>query len=403
MQASPSHTIAELKSQLQRLTGVHAKTQRLVFAGATLRDEDLISAALVDGCKIFVFEAKVFPAVLGPFQASAVPWAAKDFELPPLDHADFESQGSMWLMERRALVRHGISSRGAEFPLAGQFSPPHPITLTAEEKAAISIPAAAQSFVWSYPVAASTSAFEGGSDAARSFLSVGGYVYLDASRRIIHATTLLPSDTDAGGLQFKRPAAWRAEWTGCLMRQGRFQRITIKGLNDLGAHHFCWLRPGEVLRAADGTPFPEQPSTPHGGFAYLFHTDVYAGSADELGLDRYFACASGEDYVADEEAGGGDTERRSAQAAFQLVSELSVLQEEAAAQPAAPSEALQGRIQHLERQLDSVTKCVCCLTAEKNTILGCGHVCMCQGCAARVTRCPICRAQVRERRRAFQG
>ena len=95
-----------------------------------------------------------------------------------------------------------------------------------EEKAAISVPESAESFVFSYPVAASTSAFEGGSDAARSFLSVGGYVYLDAQRRITHVTTLLPSRAEGGGLQFKAAAAWRAEWTTALMRQGRFQRYT---------------------------------------------------------------------------------------------------------------------------------------------------------------------------------
>ena len=32
------------------------------------------------------------------------------------------------------------------------------------------------------------------------------------------------------------------------MRQGRFQRITIKTLNDVGAFHYCWIRPGELIR-----------------------------------------------------------------------------------------------------------------------------------------------------------
>ena len=50
------------------------------------------------------------------------------------------------------------------------------------------------------------------------------------------------------------------------MRQGRFQRITIKSLNDLGAQHFCWLRPGEAIAGC-----ATQPRVPHGGFAYLFH------------------------------------------------------------------------------------------------------------------------------------
>merc|ERR1719240_1732947 len=181
----------------------------------------------------------------------------------------------MWLMQKRTLARHGVRSSNVEFPLCGQFSPPHPITLTIEEKAAIGIPRAAASFVWSYPVVA-WSALEGGLDAVRSFLSVGGYVYLDSQQRIIHLTTLSPSECDTGGLQFRAPRPWRPEWTASLMRHGRFQRITIRDYNDMGAHHFCWVRPGEVLRGEDGQPFAEQPHVPHGGFAYLFHDAVFA-------------------------------------------------------------------------------------------------------------------------------
>lgn len=300
--------------------------------------------------------------------------------------------------------------RGSEFPLCGQFSPPHPITLTDSEKAAIHIPAAAKEFVFSYPVVA-WDAMVGGSDEARSFLSVGGYAYLDSARKIIHTTTLMPTTRDAGGLQFKRHQAWRAEWTAGLMKQGRFQKITIAPLNKVGAWHFCWLRPGEVILEQDGTPCAEQPSVAHGGFAYLFHREVFGATQEELQLDRYFPIASGDDYVLSEEEVGGEAE--SDAAAFETVSSLAQLQdlvEEVAAAEAASSspasgadgEELRARIDQLERQLDSVTKCVACLVEDKDTILmPCAHLCMCSGCAGRVQRCPICRQAVRERSRSF--
>jgi len=342
-----------------------------------------------------------------------VPFKEKDFELPPLG-PDFEAQGSMWLMQQRPLARQGVKSRGAEFPLVGQFSPPHPVTLTAEEKEAIGIPVAAARFVWSYPVDA-WNAVEGGTDATRSFLSVGGFVYLSENNKVLHATTPMPSELDAGGLQFLPPKPFEAGWTAALHRQGRFQRITIKPLNDIGAHHFCWLRPGEIVKDASGTPCESQPQVPHGGFAYLFHNDVFSSDPEEIVLDRYFACASGDDYVAMTEEERAEEEEAMAAAGgthtFSLVSDLQALQDlrdRAASATAAEASSderadMQAAMHRLELALDQATKCACCLEADKDTILNCGHYCMCAGCAARVTRCPMCRVNITDRRRAFQG
>ena len=55
-----------------------------------------------------------------------------------------------------------------------------------------------------------------------SFLSVGGFMYLDTANRPTHATTLIPTDKAEGGLQFSPPRRWEAEWTTALMRQGRY-------------------------------------------------------------------------------------------------------------------------------------------------------------------------------------
>ena len=246
LQVEPSDTIGAIKSRIEVRTGMHVATQRIMFSGTTYKDDDLVGATpLCDGATVFVLLTRAFPATLGPFATSVAPFTARDFELPPLD-ADFGKQGAMWTMSQRSLSRHQVrAAAGTEFPIAGQFSPPHPITLTDTEKAAIGIVAAAKSFVWSYPVcawsavtmpaASAAGARPGGgaapsaldasraasADAARSFLSVGGFVYLDDARQIVAATTLTPSTLDAGGLQFGGYKPWRAEWTRALMKQAR--------------------------------------------------------------------------------------------------------------------------------------------------------------------------------------
>lgn len=404
----PAERIADLKKAFERLTGIHRTTQRLVFAGSSLADEATVGSALVDGATLFTLQLKRFPATLGPFKVESTPFHTKDFELPPLDD-DFVDQGSMWLMSQRSTTRHGVKGgRGIEFPLCGQFSPPHQVTLTDAEKAALSIPTAASSFVFSYPVV-DVARLDGGADVARSFLSIGGYVYLDSSRRVIHTNTLLPTEKESGGLQFASAQAWRSEWTTALMRQGRFQRITIADLNELGAHHFCWLRPGEEIKGEDGQLCQQQPDVPHGGFAYLFHRDVFNATPEDSALDRYFAIVSGEEYVAPEGEGVDAAEEgESGRAMFTLVSNLQLLQDFVEEQDAAPThdggQQLQARIVTLERQLDSVTRCVACLVEEKSTILEpCSHLCMCTACAQRITHCPICRTAIIARKRAFQS
>lgn len=52
---------------------------------------------------------------------------------------------------------------------------------------------------------------------------------------------------------------------------------------------YLWLRPNEVIEAADGNPLPVQPEAPHGAFVYLFHEDVLVTGEVDVALDRYFA------------------------------------------------------------------------------------------------------------------
>lgn len=50
---------------------------------------------------------------------------------------------------------------------------------------------------------------------------------------------------------------------------------------------------------------------------------------------------------------------------------------------------------------DDRLACVVCLTAERNTLFECGHLCACEGCAVKLDMCPMCRTRVFELRRVF--
>jgi len=179
--------------------------------------------------------------------------------------------------------------------------------------------------------------------------------------------------------------------------------------------------------------------TPSHSFPILF-----SGDETRLVLDRYFPCCSGDEYVeADDDEALGTPSGAAERATFALVSELHAIQEAAAvegstaaegttaaveggaaaaagaastastagaaagagdvsANAGANADAMRAQISRLERQLDSVTKCVACLVEDKDTcLMDCSHVCLCRACASRVTRCPICRCAVRDRRRVY--
>ena len=47
------------------------------------------------------------------------------------------------------------------------------------------------------------------------------------------------------------------------------------------------------------------------------------------------------------------------------------------------------------------SECVVCQAAPLQIALGCGHFCACDACAQGLSKCPICRAPVTERRRIY--
>jgi len=234
-------------------------------------------------CKESIFcDSGSFPGKLGPFHTEYASFEQADFQFCK---DALRCGQAMWLMEERSILQRLLHST-CEFPVVGQFSPLHPLTLTHAERLAAKIPLEAHTFAWAYPVA-DWGQLSGDNKVDRSFLSYGGFVYFDKDLTIIHTTTLVPSEKGGGGLQFDRPQHWNPDWTAPLKRHGRFQPITIKEMSDLGAKRFCWLRPNEPGLGD---------KVPHGGFAYLFDESNCTSE------DRYFPIISGDAYITDDGA-----------------------------------------------------------------------------------------------------
>eukprot|EP01045_Picozoa_sp_COSAG04_P000845 COSAG04_NODE_24_length_37684_cov_50.391060_11_plen_2361_part_00 len=90
-------------------------------------------------------------------------------------------------------------------------------------------------------------------------------------------------------LHFAKPQKWPKGWGDSLIRDGRFQPIASPFLREQGARHYCWLLPGEELRAAGDCEEPPLAAEAeglersqkdrwvpcrHGGFVYSFSDDV---------------------------------------------------------------------------------------------------------------------------------
>jgi len=56
----------------------------------------------------------------------------------------------------------------------------------------------------------------------------------------------------------------------------------------------------------------------------------------------------------------------------------------------------------LKEQIQDQKACVLCLDKEKNILfVPCGHLCVCEACSAAVGQCPLCRANVQQKIKAF--
>eukprot|EP00428_Durinskia_dybowskii_P036589 CAMPEP_0170270042 /NCGR_PEP_ID=MMETSP0116_2-20130129/34965_1 /TAXON_ID=400756 /ORGANISM="Durinskia baltica, Strain CSIRO CS-38" /LENGTH=464 /DNA_ID=CAMNT_0010521233 /DNA_START=66 /DNA_END=1457 /DNA_ORIENTATION=+ len=300
-------TTAHLQEAIEVLAGVHRGCQRLMFSGRLMEAGAKVislygsnAKSVPDRIRIFLIVDRYrFPQILGPFNHTFVPLEGTMFEMPEMN-AEVRRSGFYWDMDANALEGHGLFARTRR--ITGQASPAHPFTADSPLRKALAPPKNATEFVWSYPVAGWESVesdayalerWEAGLDggaAVKSFFSVGGFLYLDGEGKVAGATTLSrPQGGDVGTVHFAEPRKWLPEWTAALVEQGRFQKITWRALKEVGARMYLWLRPHEVIEAADGNPLPFQPEVPYGGFVYLFHDNLLSTDEVEVALDRYFA------------------------------------------------------------------------------------------------------------------
>ena len=52
-------------------------------------------------------------------------------------------------------------------------------------------------------------------------------------------------------------------------------------------------------------------------------------------------------------------------------------------------------------QATDLTECVVCLEDSRQVAFSCGHLCVCEACAADIAECPLCRSPVRTKRRIY--
>jgi len=134
-------------------------------------------------------------------------------------------------------------------------------------------PEEAVSLCWAYPV-------EGVVDIRReyqsAFLSLsvnpelqfatnGGYLLLDSGGDVV-ATQAVSTETEFMRLTFGPQREWRSVFTDQLKTANRFQPVTLPFMITAGAKEFCWINPGEQLKAGPEAWTP----SPHGAFLYLF-------------------------------------------------------------------------------------------------------------------------------------
>jgi len=132
-------------------------------------------------------EKKGFPHSLGPFGIKPTSFRGNSFDQISWGAPN---EGGMFALEKKSFGHsqslRALSSYVQDWPIIGQFSPSHPITLSTEEKKAALIPIDATSFVWSYPVAIQVDPTRtkgiDWNDPDIAFLMVGGYVYFDKKK-----------------------------------------------------------------------------------------------------------------------------------------------------------------------------------------------------------------------------
>mmetsp|Transcript_55906 Transcript_55906/g.120961 ORF Transcript_55906/g.120961 Transcript_55906/m.120961 type:complete len:644 (+) Transcript_55906:51-1982(+) len=245
---------------------------RLVTSGALLPNMPSAPISEKDQPK-----GKTFPEGLGPF--SLVPTRMLLLEL---DRSRMTYKASQPEKDIQVLEKNGLRAEGS-------FSPINELTLPSDARKKAGIPAEATHFFWANPVAELGDKF---GDQVRAYFSIttpsaaffvyGGFVYLDAKGAVVAALAV----STGSGLNFEAPRSWPSAVSVAL---DRWQPVTVAFLRDRGARLFAWLNPGEKVEHA-GQSFT---AGKHGGFAYLFHSDL----KEQDDRDIFFDVAGQADFV----------------------------------------------------------------------------------------------------------
>jgi len=196
---------------------------------------------------VILVNKKTFPEELGPFGI-----------LPTNLRVEVKSFDSFMYSIDKVTLFPGSSKRGSYY---GHISPKHQITLNQDAKKQAKIPEEATAFAWAYPLFNLKHKIY---DPEISFCYFGGFVYLNSSNEIIRVNAI----GKGSDLHFGPPTKWDEEYSSYLIKQGRFQSISIAEMKEAGARYFCWINPHERLKNSEFDQRWEP--CEHGGFVYLF-------------------------------------------------------------------------------------------------------------------------------------
>jgi len=243
---------------------------------------------------------------LGPFEAHKTVFNSSSFHL--LDPR-LESPNPLFLIHREAFQgdKKGLAKLIVNFPLEGQMSPRHAVTLGAEARRHANIPDTAKYYVWSYPIEVQWRHYEAIlmnalrecdclSSPELMFLVMGGYVYFDEDFQIVSANALIAGQNkkreeelmkSGSGLKFGKPEKFPAKFINQLTLWDRLKVVSWPGLNFLSnpPTFFAWIRAHEELVAPDRE---RRQFGPHGGFVFIFHQDLDQYSEELSEKNCYF-------------------------------------------------------------------------------------------------------------------
>lgn len=218
-----------------------------------------------------------FPYSLGPFKLTQTKRIkAEDLELM---YDSFETQpgdpslscapaAANLMCERSAniMLRWKLSSKiklppGSGQPRPGVLSTPQDINLSDMARKAAGIPEEAKRYAWFHAIFPDMTAYK--FDVDLTFLKTGGFVYLDHSEppRPVHMCALEP-DPAGGQMLFGPPKKLPRKWSEQLMRDGRFQPVSLDAFKERGATHRCLILNNEE--------FEGESICPKGGVAFHF-------------------------------------------------------------------------------------------------------------------------------------